>query len=165
MTVAGRVAELYLQYRADAVFVDGGGVGGGVVDRLRQLQVPAWDIQFGAKADSGFAADGVLYANKRSEMWGTLREWLQVGMIPNDPDLKEQLCGPQYGFNVRNEIQLEAKDDMKKRGLTSPDIADALALTLAYPVAANASAGGAQAPRLQVLPDYDPLKLFEGEAA
>ena len=116
MTVAGRVAEVYMQYKADAVFVDGAGVGGGVVDRLRQLQVPAWDIQFGSKARSGIPRRECSYANKRSEIWGSLREWLKVGMIPNDADLQEQITGPQYGFNVRNEIQLESEGGHEETG-------------------------------------------------
>jgi hypothetical protein len=166
MTVAGRAAEAFLQYRADAVFVDGGGVGGGVVDRLRQLQIPAWDIQFGSKSDAAPMGEGVRYANKRAEIWGAMREWLLAGgAIPDEADLKEQLCGPQYGFNVRNEIQLEAKDDMKKRGLQSPDIADGLALTFAYPVMPTAMAGGPHRPVATTLPDYDPLRLYDSEAA
>lgn len=143
MSFAGRVAELYSRYRADAVFVDGGGVGGGVVDRLRQLHVPVWDIQFGAKSDMPYDGliNGVTFANKRAEIWGSMREWLRDGAIPDHPDIKDQLIGPEYGFNIRNEIQLERKEDMKKRGLASPDIGDALALTFAYPVMAHALAG------------------------
>lgn len=168
MTLAGKVCELYLQYRADAVFVDGTGVGGGVVDRLRQLQVPAWDIQFGSKSDftaaPGSENQGVGYANKRAEIWGSMREWLSIGGIPDEKELKEQISGPQYGFNKNNEIQLEAKDDMKKRGLASPDLADALALTFAYPVVPTAFAGGLHDAPPRVLSDYDPIKAFEKEA-
>lgn len=160
MTVAGRVSELYASLRADAVFVDGTGVGGGVVDRLRQLQVPVWDIQFGSKSDANsLEADGIRFANKRAEIWGSMREWLRGGAIPDDKELIEQLTGPQYGYNVRNEIQLEAKDEMKKRGLSSPDIADALALTFAYPVAMSSASAPKAAPT--VLPDYNPLETYE----
>jgi len=144
MTLAGKVSEIYLQFRADAVFVDGGGVGGGVVDRLRQLAVPVWDVQFGGKADSGGFLQGdtgVQYANKRAEIWGSMREWLKGGAVPEDLDLREQLIGVEYGFNAQNAIQLERKEDMKKRGLASPDIADALALTFSYMVQASAQAG------------------------
>lgn len=144
MTLAGKVSEIYKQYRADAVFVDGGGVGGGVVDRLRQLHVPVMDIQFGSKPSGiGFATGdgGVQYANKRAEMWGAMREWLKGGAIPDDPALQVQLTNLEYGYNVRNEIQLEKKEDMKKRGLESPDVADALALTFAHVVQAHENAG------------------------
>jgi hypothetical protein len=160
MTVAGRVAELYGTYHADAVFVDGGGVGGGVVDRLRQLQIPVWDIQFGSKSDANqLESDGIHYANKRAEIWGAMKEWLKGGCIEDEPQLIEEITGPQYGYNVRNEIQLEAKDDMKRRGLSSPDIADALALTFSYPVMPSALRKADDKP--QVLPDYDPLKEYE----
>lgn len=160
MTLAGRVAQLYSELRADAVFVDGGGVGGGVVDRLRQLQVPTWDIQFGAKSDSTWAVgEDIRYANKRAEIWGAMRGWLKGGAIPDDKELVEQLTGPQYGYNVRNEIQLEQKADMKKRGLSSPDRADALALTFAYPVVAKNSSSDPAKPF--VLPDYNPIETYE----
>ena len=146
MTLAGKVSEVYLQYRADAVFVDGGGVGGGVVDRLRQLHVPVLDVQFGGKPDNlGFLTgdEGVKYANKRAEIWGAMREWLKSGgCIPDDPQLRAELTNLQYGFNMQNCIQLEKKEDMKKRGLSSPDIADALAITFAQMVVPNAHAGG-----------------------
>jgi hypothetical protein len=72
MTLAGLAAGAYIEHRADAIFVDGTGVGGGVVDRLRQLNVPVVDVQFGGKSDNNFgtANDGVNYANKRAEIWG-----------------------------------------------------------------------------------------------
>ena len=161
MQLASRVSEQYEFYRADAVFVDGGGVGGGVVDRLRQLRVPVIEVQFGGASDrSNMGADQNVYANKRAEMWGWMREWLKGGAIPDEPDLKAELEGVEYGYVLhdgREAIQLESKKDMKKRGLPSPDAADALALTFAYPVQPNANAGRAAANRTaQVQHDYDP---------
>lgn len=158
--VAARVAEVVRQYHIDAVFVDGGGVGGGVVDNLRHLHIACFDINFGSKPDGvGFATgdEGTRYANKRAEMWGSLRAWLRGGAIPDDPDLRAQLVGPTYTLNLRNEIQLERKEDMVKRGLESPDLADALALTFAYPVASHADAGheGPHEPLVQS--EYDPF--------
>ena len=162
MQLAARVAEQAAFYRADAVFVDGGGVGGGVVDRLRQLRVPnVFDIQFGGSSDRSMpGAEQTVYANKRAEMWGWTREWLKGGTIPDDQDMRQQLEGCEYGYVLlhgREAVALEKKSDMKKRGLSSPDIADALALTFAYPVQANQNAGRAAAgvtPRIQS--DYDP---------
>lgn len=161
MTFAGVVAETYTRFRADAVFVDGGGIGGGVVDRLRQLHVPVWDVQFGAKPDT-FRPEGdaARYANKRAEMWGAMRSWLEGAAIPDLPDLRSQLSAPTYGFNNQGEIQLEKKEDMKRRGVDSPDLADALALTFAYPVIPHRLAGreGAdEEPMCQT--DYDPFDL------
>lgn len=166
MSLAGKVSEVYNAFRADAVFVDGGGVGGGVVDRLRQLHVPCFDIQFGAKADAIPSEDEIdKFANKRAEIWGAMRKWLKSGgAIPDDDQLKQELVAVEYGFNIRDEIQLERKSDLKKRlpNLGSPDIADGLALTFAYPVTAHRSAGriGAdQEPRVEH--EYDPFKEME----
>ena len=143
--LARKVSEVHAQYRVDAIFVDGGGVGGGVVDNLRALHIFCFDVQFGAKPDGiGYATgtDGEKWANKRAEIWGAMRGWLSTGSIPDDPELAAQLKGPTYTYNLQNAIKLESKEDMMKRGVDSPDIADALALTFAFPVAAHANAGG-----------------------
>ena len=157
--VANRVAELASYYRADAVFVDAGGVGAGVVDALRALRVQHFAIQFGSKPDRAPAEVGELplYANKRAEMWGFMKDWLRAGAIPDDPALREQLAAPEYGYNNNGAIQLEKKEDMRGRGLPSPDIADALALTFAYAVMPNELAGWEGAPANQHVSDYDPF--------
>ena len=129
MQLAARVAEFVRINQADAVFVDGGGVGGGVVDRLRQLRVDVIDVNFGAKAEDN------RYNNKRAEMWGNMRDWVKIGAIPKNRELADDLISVEYSFTPSNRIQLEKKEDMKRRGLASPDLADALALTFAYPVA------------------------------
>jgi hypothetical protein len=82
----------------------------------------------------------VIYANKCAEMWGVMRDWLKGGCIPDDPELIADLTGVEYGYVMKDgkdAIQLEKKSDMKKRGLASPDSADALALTFAQPVASS----------------------------
>jgi hypothetical protein len=161
MQLAARVAEKAQELNAHAVFVDAGGVGGGVVDRLRQLNVRGLiGVEFGGRADrsslSGSGALGEQYANKRAEMYAALRAALNEGLaIPDDPDLQDQLVGMLYGFNKRDEIVLESKKDMKARGLPSPDWADALALTYAYPVA-QLSMQQATGNPMQVQHDYDP---------
>lgn len=145
MTLAGKVSELYGALHANAVFVDGGGVGGGVVDRLRQLSVPVWDIQFGAKSDRPIGDESIRFANKRCEMWGHMKEWLKGGAIGDvragDHSLADEISSLEYAYNSRDEIQLEKKVDLKKRMGFSPDLADALALTFAYPVQASHDAG------------------------
>jgi len=136
MTLASKVVERAAAEGVRAVFVDEGGVGAGVVDRLRQLGVPfVFGINFASKPetwDEGGAKP--LYANKRAEIWGNLKAWLATGCLPNDPELMADLTGLQYGYDARSAIQLEKKEDMKKRGLASPDIGDALALTFALPI-------------------------------
>lgn len=149
MATAARVFAVWQELRADALFVDDGGVGGGVTDRLRQLGVPVIGVNFGGKPDRiSYDGAGLKYANKRAEMWGNMRSWLESGgALPDDNEIVDDLTGVEYGYDAANNIQLERKADMKKRGLASPDIGDALALTFAYPVAPNANAGGAH--RLQ----------------
>ena len=146
MQLAARVADEAARYKADAVFIDGGGVGGGVVDRCRQMRVQGLaEVQFGGKADrANFDVDASRYANKRAEMYGTMRAWLAGGGIPDDPELIADLTGVEYGFNADNAILLESKQDMKRRGLASPDLSDALALTFAYPVQPSSMSGGPQ---------------------
>ena len=159
MSLASRVVELAQSLRADAVFIDGGGVGGGVVDRCRQLRLAVHDIQFGARADrNDFVTEGERYANKRAEMWGALRAWLVTGSIEVDQELRDQLVGPTYAFNARDEIQLERKADMRARGVASPDWADALALTFAYPVMVNLDAGHEGPHRPMVEWEYNPFE-------
>jgi hypothetical protein len=136
MQLAARVAHWITQWRPSAVFVDDGGVGGGVVDRLHQLGFSeVRGVNFGAKSD--YSRTGEKAANKRTEMWLTARDWLSRGSLPKDELLAQELTAPMYKFDAQNAIFLEKKDDMKKRGIPSPDVADAFALTFAYPVMAE----------------------------
>jgi hypothetical protein len=164
MTVAATIVDLAEKLRPDAIFVDGGGVGGGVVDRLRYLAQPVHEVQFGGKSDRAqLTQDGrIVYANKRAEMWGTMRDWLPGAIIPNAPELVSDLPAVEYGYvfkDGRDAIQLERKEDMKKRGLASPDHADALALTFAYPVAPHDQTAQMRAGfgRAMHQSDYDPF--------
>jgi hypothetical protein len=162
MQLAARIAEINEQQRPDAIFIDEGGIGAGVVDRCRYLALPVTGINFGAEPDrSQIGQDGAIaYFNKRAEMWGTCKEWLRGGAIPDDPELKADLCGVEYGYKMRSErdcILLERKEDMKKRGLASPDCADALALTFAYPVAPTDHTTRLGRNRTQHRADYDPF--------
>ena len=138
MQFAARVAEAIKKYRPDGVFIDLGGIGAGVVDRLIQLNHDVIGVNFGGTADR-WSPGMSLTANKRSEMWTMLRDALKSGLaIPDDQRLEFELLAPNYTYDQNNAILLEKKKDMKLRGLQSPDIADALALTYAYPVEAQA---------------------------
>jgi hypothetical protein len=133
MTLASRVAEHVNMFRRAGRFVllnvDGGGVGGAVVDRLRQLGYEVNEVQFGGKA-----RDPRKHANRRAEIWDAMREWLQGGALPDDQGLAADLTSVEYGFNAADQILLERKESMKSRGIASPDAADALAITFAVPV-------------------------------
>jgi hypothetical protein len=150
---AYKIAAVANEIGADAIFVDAGGVGEGTAAKLRELGLAVHAVYFGAKSDN---PDGITRcANKRSEMWCAMAQWLKAGAIPNDPELKAQLIGPLYGENAQG-IVLERKIDMAARGLASPDIADAMALTFAAPVFSQAS-GLAGPGDHQVQSSYDPF--------
>ena len=76
-----------------------------------------------------------MWGNKRAEMWGAMREWLRSASIPEDRKLKSDLTGPMKKPNSSGTIFLEGKKEMKARGMASPDAADALCVTFAFPVA------------------------------
>lgn len=166
MRLAAKVSEAYLRYRASVVMVDSGGVGGGVVDRLRQLRIPVMEVDFGSGADGTNPDDGSKYANKRAEIWGGMRDWLRHGSIPSmatgeNTTIVDELTAPTYTLNKKEAIQLEAKQDMRRRGVASPNVADALACTFAYPsfeyVAIPEDRVAVGTPT--VVADYDPFSV------
>jgi hypothetical protein len=170
MTFAGKVAATFLRIGATICMVDSGGVGGGVVDRLRQLQIPVIEVDFGSKADE-FYSDGTKYANKRAEIWGQLRGWLDTGSIHNistgeNTTLVDELTAPTYGLNKAEAIQLESKKEMRARGVPSPNVADALACTFAYPSLEYQPTAKDREQLIPVVaPDYDPFSrenIYEG---
>ncbi len=132
--VIGKIMQIEDEYGADAVFIDVGAMGAGVIDGGRQLGRKWTEVNFGGKATQR------VYYNKRSEMWGDMRDWLKIGSIRDvDPalaqDLEDDLIGPEYWFDKKNNrIILESKKDMKDRKLPSPDHGDSLALTFAQKV-------------------------------
>ena len=167
MELAARIADESALHRVDAIFIDGAGVGGGVVDRCRQIGLNVTEVQFGAKSDRAPVGQdrAIGYANKRAEIWGAMRDWLPGGAIDNDPELIADLTGVEYGYVLRDgrdAIQLERKEDMKRRGLASPDDGDALALTFAYPVLASSVARSRRPGRLY-RSSYNPYALRPDE--
>jgi hypothetical protein len=135
MQLASHVDQRIAEDQPDAVFVDGAGIGGGVVDRLRQLGRRVHDVNGGEAARRPRE-----YLNRRAEMWARMRQWLKTGDIPDDTALAVDLGGPEYGFDAKGRIQLERKEDMKRRGLASPDAGDALSLTFADFAATHSAA-------------------------
>lgn len=129
MMVASQVSMEIDNSGADATFVDAtGGYGVGVVDALRQINRDPVEVYF-----SGKALDP-RYFNKRSEMYFELAKWVKDGgSLPDDPELKEELCALEYSFQG-DKFRLIDKDDIKELIGRSPDKSDALALTFAYPV-------------------------------
>ncbi len=128
MQVASMIAQIEDAEKADAVFIDAG-YGTGIVSAGRTMK-RNWQLVWfaGASSDPG-------YLNKRAEMWGAIKDWLKEGgAIPKDTGLYNDLIGPETVGRVDGKIQIEAKADMKKRGLKSPNRGDCLAISFAYPV-------------------------------
>ena len=122
---ASRVIASIQSERPDAVVVDGDGLGAGVCDQLQHRGYSVYEFHGGARA-----YDRHKYFNRRAEVWGLMADWLKAGaQIPDDPELEVDLTGPQYGYSNQQQNQLEKKDDMKARGLASPDLGDTLAMT------------------------------------
>lgn len=135
MQVASLAAEAIDEFEPDGVFVDGTGLGAGVVDRLRQLRYSVVDVNGAEKP-----TDVEKYKNKRAEMWGRMREWLKGEVdLPDDHELRDALTGVEYGYDDKMVIVLEKKEDMKARGLASPDEGDSLALGFAEPLRARST--------------------------
>jgi phage terminase large subunit len=150
MEVAAKVVEVARDKNPDTIFIDGGGVGGGVVDRCRQLGLEVVEINFGSKATQRG------YSNLRAQMWGNLKEAIIDGIrLPDEPDLITDLTGLEYGYTLKNEIKLESKEAAKSRGIASPDLADALALTYVLPV--YPSRMGYAGTLAETAMDYDPF--------
>lgn len=163
MTLAGQVAFVIDEWNPDAVFLDIGGMGAGVADRLRQLQYTCIvEVDFGQRA-----LDESRFDNKRTEMWWEMAQWVKsVGILPSGQEMQQDLAAPRYTHkNKRGRMQLESKDDLRKRGLKSPDVGDALALTFAAAVAPRSlnlqTVQGRVLPkameRTRVQHDYDPF--------
>lgn len=133
MEVVGIVVTLIRELGPRRVFVDVVGVGAGVVDRLREMGFANIVVAVNS-AEAPLNAER--YLNKRAEMWGEMREWLADSPvdIPDSDTLQADLCGLQYSFDSKGRYVLEKKEDARKRGIKSPDEADALALTFAETV-------------------------------
>lgn len=152
MKLAGMVSLEIRDKEPDAVFIDEIGIGAGVVDRLTQL---GFNHLLYPVNNAVQAINTKEYCNLRAESWCKMRDWLKTGSIPDDRELKDDLIGVEYGFDAKNRIQLENKEDMKSRGLASPDCADALAMTFASEVSGKMWRGIMHQQRAKS--DYDVL--------
>jgi hypothetical protein len=136
MTTAGHIAKAMRDIDDETdkndwvrAIVDVPGVGGGVVDRLAELELPVIPYNGGEAP-----IDKEPFVNARAEDYWTLRERFEQGEVDIDPDddkLAAQLGSIKWGIDSRGRIKIESKDDMRKRGLPSPDRADAMAIAFA----------------------------------
>jgi hypothetical protein len=116
--------------RPSSIFVDTIGLGAGIADRLREQGYPAVDVNVGERSSNRDK-----YYNLRAELWIKLADWLAEGhgSIPDDEKLIAGASSIKYSFDSAGRIKIEKKEDLKKRGLPSPDRADALTLTFFEP--------------------------------
>lgn len=153
LKLSGIIAQYIREAYPDQVFIDNGNIGPVIVQNLHRwgFEKIVTGVDFGG--ESGLQQ----CRNKRAEMWWRYRDWLaDGGAIPDDQELKDDLIGPEYFTDDNGRVQLEAKKDMKSRGLASPDCGDAGALTFAFPVAAK-SDSVEDWRKQDAYRDYDPL--------
>jgi hypothetical protein len=114
--------------RPDEICVDTIGLGSGVADRLREMGYNVRDVNVAETSAMNPNANRL-----RDELWLSVRDWLSTRgvKIPNDASLRHELVAPRYTFTSTGKIVVESKDLMRKRGMRSPDLADALCLTFA----------------------------------
>lgn len=146
MQCAGWAKQVIDTEKPARMFIDVGGLGAGVYDRLMEMGYGAVvrPVNFGSApleppkiGDDGKPLGGGPL-NRRAEMWMASRDWLDdpAGAdIPDDDALQADACGPGYKYDSQSRVQLESKEDMRRRGAPSPDGWDAVALTFAEPVA------------------------------
>jgi hypothetical protein len=132
MQTVGRVMAEYEALnpssRPSEILVDSIGVGSGVVDRLRELGAPVRGVNVAESPSMGET-----YNNLRTELWFKTKAWLEDRSckIPQDDELLADLTGIRYSFTSSGKMAAESKDQMRRRGLRSPDLADAVCLTMA----------------------------------
>lgn len=132
MKTTGRVKKAITEANPAIVKIDVIGVGAGVVDRLLEQdeEVIGFNSAEKPRTDEGKER----FINRRAEVWWGLRERFMNGDIdiPDDEELVSQLANIKFKYTSAGKIQIEAKEEMKKRGLKSPDVADALAIAFAH---------------------------------
>lgn len=134
METCGKVVKAWKENLFDAVYADVIGLGAGVVDRLKELGVPVVGVNV---AESPAFDQTGRFVRLRDQLWWGVREWFQGLGCRIEPgvgfreDLAAQLTTIRYGLTSDGKLKIEGKDEMKKRGLVSPNLADALCMTFA----------------------------------
>lgn len=155
MEVVGIAVRAIGQYNLLALFVDVIGIGAGVVDRLNELGYGHIVKPVNSAERSHFPER---YLNKRAEMWGEFKRFLQADMpvdLPDSDELHADLVGPTYSYDSSGRLVIEKKEKMKERGLRSPDLAEAVLLTFAEPV--NDAMPQSHFTGVKMNPNYVPL--------
>ena len=130
MESVARLRDFYNATGAVQICMDADGVGGPVADRCRELGLPVVDVRGGFTS-----SDPRQYANVRTQLWGEMREWLDIGDIPDHYELKRELGTMKWGYSGKMAEQLVSKKkltDARGKRIASPDYADALAYTFFF---------------------------------
>ena len=129
MELAGRLKHIIELERPHRVFIDCIGIGAGTTDRLREM---GFSNVVGVNVARS-ANDKIRFGNLRAELWWEMRDWFYQNelpvQIPDSDELEQDLCGLGYKYRSNGQLLIESKEDAKKRGLRSPDLADSLMLT------------------------------------
>ena len=173
---SGKIALRIMEEEPRCIIIDGDGIGGAVADHLRMMlpkinqprrewpdnalsrwfaSHPWFTVQeFHGGQPPG---DKFMYFNKRAEVWGKVKKWLETGSIDDDPELERDLTGPRFDTdNPKSVIQLERKEDMRDRGVDSPDCGDMLAMTFAANPMAETREEKTRREQAQII---DPMEL------
>ena len=146
MELAGNILVEYEETKDSEkpveIMVDSIGLGAGVCDRLREENIPARGVNVSESPSSS------KYLNLRAELWGKTKEWFEQRdvRIPDDRKLISELSVPRHSYSSRGKLKIESKEEIKRRGLSSPDLADALIMTML-----NTGSGGPMMPWNQPL--------------
>lgn len=152
LRMAKIIADFEDQHQADAVFIDFG-YGTGIHSIGK-----GWDRDWRLVQFGGGSSDPQ-YLNKRGEMYGALKQWLIDGGSIDDQVTADEIVMPEFKVKTDGKVVLESKDDMKRRGLPSPNRADALAITFAFPVQPRAKLRPTQG-QTMAQTEFDPFKDY-----
>lgn len=155
MYTANQVSEFANLYKPKLLCIDGCGIGAGLVDRLEAMgYANTMDVNSGRTA-----VDKARFGNVKAEMWSRMRNWIRDrAALEYHKELFDDLTAVQYDFDKRDRMIIETKEDLRERGLPSPDLADSLALTFAVQLAPGDMTGYARASQLECVPMADPLE-------
>jgi len=152
--LADHCADMIEKYKPDAVFIEGDGVGAGLIELLQYQGYRVMEVTAGSGAQNKDQ-----YANHRTELWGRMRDWLPGASLPEDKPLADDMGAPIYHYTLKGQLQLESKDKMKKRGFASPNNADALAMTFSRTVSRKDHPASRRVGRKRIARglDYSPI--------
>jgi hypothetical protein len=128
MQTVGQIVNEAKLDNPEEICVDTIGLGSGVADRLREQGYNVRDVNVAESSAMNPNANRL-----RDELWMSVKDWLATRgvKLPKDETLRHELVAPRYNFTSSGKVVVESKDSMKKRGMRSPDLADALCLTFA----------------------------------